>query len=97
MYESIEELPDTVSDVLPQEAQEIYLETYNRSWETYDKDRESAMSREAVANRDGWTAVKREFTKDDESGKWYPAGEAPEREDEAEENLLGGIEFDDVV
>ncbi len=97
MYESIDELPDTIRDLLPREAQKLYLEAYNRSWEAYEKDRESAMSREAVANRDGWTAVQREFTKDDKTGTWYPAGEAPERDEAPEEDLLSGIEFDDVV
>ncbi len=98
MYESIGELPDTIRDVLPREAQEIYLEAYNKSWENYDKERSSAMSQEAVANRDGWTAVKRELEKDEETGKWYPAGEVPERDEAGEEEgVLGGLEFDDVV
>lgn len=88
MYESTEELPDIVRDVLPKEGQELYLEGYNTSWEMYDEE-QSEMSQEAVANRDGWAAVNREFTKDDETGKWYPAGEVPEEgEEEQEEGLL---------
>lgn len=89
MYESKKELPDTVRDVLPEEAQEIYLEAFNRSWEMYDEEETGQMSREAVANRDGWAAVKRDYTRDDETGKWYPAGEVPEEsEEEEEEGLL---------
>lgn len=95
MYESIDELPDVVRDVLPEEAQELYLEGYNTSWEMYDEE-QSEMSQEAVANRDGWATVKREFTKHDETGKWYPAGEVPEEpEGKEEEGLLDKLE--DIV
>jgi len=88
MYESIDELPDSVSDVLPEEAQELYVEAYNRSWELHDEEKSGGMSQEAEANRDAWSAVKREYTRDDETGKWHPAGEVPEHEDGEEE---GGI------
>jgi cation transport regulator len=96
MYESIDELSDTVRDVLPREAQEVYLEAYNTSWEMYDQETSGPMTQEAVANRDGWAAVKREFTKDEETGKWYPAWEVPE---EAEEEEEGGIldQLGDIV
>lgn len=84
MYESTKDLPDIVRDVLPEGAQEIYVEAYNRSWELYDEEKTSEMSREAVADRDAWAAVSRKFTRDDRTGKWYPAGEVPEH-DESEE------------
>ena len=86
MYDSIEELPDTVRDVLPREAQEVYLEGFTESWESYDEEKTSEMSQEAVANRDAWALVKTKFTRDDETGKWHPAGEVPEHEDEEEED-----------
>lgn len=89
MYESMDELPDVVREELPEEAQELYMKGYNASWEMYEEEQAGDMSQEAVANRDGWAAVKREFTKDDETGKWYPAGEVPEEgEQEEEEGLL---------
>jgi cation transport regulator len=89
MYESTDELPDTVQDVLPKGAQELYLDAFNASWEMYDEETAGEMSQEAVANRDGWAAVKREYTRDDETGKWYPAGEVPEEgEEEEDEGLL---------
>jgi len=96
MYESINELPDTVKNVLPPEAQDVYLEAFNRSWEVYDEEQSGPMSQEAVANRDAWSAVKREYTKDEETGKWYPAGEVPEHEEEEEE---GGLldELEDIL
>lgn len=84
MHERIEDLPETVKDVLPEAAQEIYLEAFNKSWELYDPERDSQMSQEAVANRDAWAAVKREYTKDDDTGKWYPEGEVPEEGEEEE-------------
>lgn len=90
MYESIDELPDTLRDVLPREAQEVYVEAYNDSWRSYDEEKTSEMSRAAVANRDGWAAVKREFVEDEETGKWYRAGEVPE-EVEGEQEEEGGI------
>lgn len=95
MYESIEELPDTVREVLPEEAQEIYVEAFNASWELYDEEQAGEMSQEAVANRDAWAAVKRDYTRDDETGKWHPAGEVPEHEEEEEGGILDTLE--DVV
>jgi len=92
MYESTDELADSVSEVLPEEAQELYLEAHNRSWELYDEEKSDGMSQEAEANRDAWAAVKREYTRDDETGKWHPAGEVPEHEDgDEEEGLLDKI------
>lgn len=87
MYESIEELPSTVKDVLPKEAQEIYLEAFNKSWESYEDAEWNDMSQDAVANRDGWTAVRREFVKDEETGEWFAEAEAPEDVEE-EEGIL---------
>lgn len=93
MYESVEDLPDTVRDVLPIEAQEIYLEAFNESYEAYDEEKTSEMNQEAVANRDAWSAVKLDYTRDDETGKWYPAGEVPEEgeEEEEEEGFLEDV------
>ena len=92
MYEGTDELPDSVTAVLPGEAQEVYLEAYNRSWELYDEEKGSEMSQEAEANRDAWAAVKRDYTRDDETGKWHPAGEVPEHEeDEEKEGIIDKI------
>jgi len=89
MYESIRELPDTVTDVLPDEAQEIYLEAYNKSWDMYDEEQAGEMSQEAVANRDAWAAVKRQYTRHEKTGHWYPEGELPEEGEEGAEE--GGL------
>jgi len=94
MYENVEELPDSLRDRLPEEAQAVYLEAYNRSWEMYDEESGGDMGQESVANRDGWAAVRREFYKHEDTGTWYREGEEPE-EPEEEGGLLGKLE--DVV
>lgn len=40
MHETVDELPDTVRDVLPPEPQEVYLEAFNESWERYEEEHE---------------------------------------------------------
>jgi cation transport regulator len=73
-YDKKSELPDSVRDNLPARAQEIYKEAYNSAWDTYkdpDKRRGDA-DREETAHRVAWAAVKKEFEKDEDSGKWKP-------------------------
>ena len=70
-YKTKSELPDSVKDNLPAHAQEIYKEAFNSAWEQYedpDKRRDDA-SREEVAHRVAWSAVKKEYVKN-KSGKW---------------------------
>jgi cation transport regulator len=71
-YDSVRELPDSVRDNLPKDAQVIYKEAYNSAWERYedpDKRRGDA-SREETARRVAWAAVKNEYEKDEQSGEW---------------------------
>lgn len=70
-YEKNSQLPDAVTDNLPQHAQTIYKEAYNSAWETYKKpqDREGNDSREEVSHKVAWSAVKQKYTKNDD-GKW---------------------------
>ena len=70
-YDSREELPDSVKDNLPQHAQEIYRKAYNSAWDQYaDPDeRRGDESREATAHKVAWSAVKREYKKNDD-GEW---------------------------
>lgn len=39
-YNSINELPESVRNVLPGHAQEIYLAAFNSAWEQYDRPEE---------------------------------------------------------
>jgi cation transport regulator len=71
-YERKDDLPDSVTDNLPSHAQEIYREAFNSAWEQYkdpDKRRGDA-SREETAHKVAWNAVKKEYEKDEQSGKW---------------------------
>ena len=62
-YKSTRELPDSVRDNLPDHAQEIYQSAYNSAWDEYNHDEERA-------HRVAWGAVKNDYEKDDDSGRW---------------------------
>jgi len=65
-------LPDSVRHVLPAHAQDIYLEAFNSAWGQYkDKeDRRGDDSREEVAHKVAWAAVKHQYQKGD-ADKWH--------------------------
>ncbi|MGN6705192.1 MAG: putative cation transport regulator ChaB [Rhodanobacter sp.] len=71
-YSSISNLPDSVRDNLPRHAQEIYKEAFNSAWDEYaDKDeRRGDESREEVAHKVAWSAVKQKYQKDGD-GDWH--------------------------
>lgn len=72
-YDTIGELPKNVRDHLPKHAQEIYKEAYNHAWDEYadPKDRRDDESQEAVASKVAWSAVKKSYEKDDQTGEWH--------------------------
>jgi len=59
-YDTLEELPENVKNVLPKQAQEIYKEAYNSAWDHYDdpQDRRDDQSREETAHKVAWSAVR---------------------------------------
>ncbi len=61
-YESINDLPESVREHLPEHAQDIFKEAFNNAFEQYDHD-------ETRAFRVAWAAVKKEYQKD-KSGNW---------------------------
>ena len=69
-YDKNSELPDGVKDNLPSHAQEIYREAFNSAWDEYKDpdDRRGDASREEVAHRVAWSAVKEKYEKSD--GEW---------------------------
>jgi cation transport regulator len=72
-YKQISELPENVTNVLPKHAQEIFKEAFNSAWEQYkdpDERRDDA-SREDVARRVAWSAVKKTYKKGADD-KWHP-------------------------
>lgn len=71
-YETTSELPDSVKNVLPAHAQDIYKEAFNSAWEQYKKpeDRRGDADREEVAHKVAWSAVKQSYEKGDDE-KWH--------------------------
>jgi len=70
-YDTIRELPDSVRDNLPKGAQEIYKEAFDSAWDEYadPDDRRGDASREEVAHKVAWSAVKSQYRKT-EDGEW---------------------------
>ena len=73
-YKNVSDLPDQVRDNLPQHAQEIYKSAFNNAWDEYkDADqRRGDDSREEVAHKVAWAAVKKEYEK--KGDRWVKKG-----------------------
>jgi cation transport regulator len=69
-YDKKSELPESIKNNLPSEAQKIFKEAYNSAWDQYKNpsDRRGNESREEVANKVAWSAVKKKYKK--EGDKW---------------------------
>ena len=59
------DLPERIRKVLPAHAQRIYRKAFNNAWKQYadPAKRKRGGSREEVANRVAWAAVKRVYEK----------------------------------
>ncbi|SNY59588.1 cation transport regulator [Arsukibacterium tuosuense] len=70
-YDKRSELPDSVQDNLPKHAQEIYQAAFNSAWDDYKdpEQRDGNDSREEVAHKVAWAAVKQKYHKND-AGNW---------------------------
>ena len=70
-YSHNRDLPESVRDNLPEHAQDIYREAFNSAYEQYDtpEERRGDASREEVAHKVAWSAVKNSYEKS-ESGEW---------------------------
>ena len=70
-YDKRSELPDSVRKALPKKAQEIYQSAFNSAWDQYKdpQDRDGDDSREEVAHKVAWAAVKQSYHKSD-AGNW---------------------------
>ncbi len=71
-YKISNDLPENVKNVLPTHAQHIYKEAFNSAYDKYEKtsERQGDDSREEVAHKVAWSAVKRSYTKGDDD-KWH--------------------------
>ncbi|WP_223669983.1 ChaB family protein [Kangiella shandongensis] len=74
-YNSIKQLPDSVRNHLPKHAQEIYKEAFNSAWQKYRDGarRRNDTSREEVAHKVAWAAVKKVYEKSGD-GEWVKIG-----------------------
>ncbi|ABG42109.1 ChaB [Paraglaciecola sp. T6c] len=70
-YDSHKDLPESVQNVLPPHAQDIYLAAFNNAWNEYKDpdDRHGKQGREEVSHKVAWSAVKQSFHKNDD-GMW---------------------------
>jgi cation transport regulator ChaB len=75
-YENQKDLSATITQVLPDDAQKVYLETYNRAWDEY-QEATGDMSRHSVAHRQAWATIEQAFERDPNSGTWQRKGEQP--------------------
>lgn len=88
-YESIQDLPHILRDVMPDEAQEIYLKAYNDAWENYEEEEGGELNRDGVAHRQGIHAVENEYLLDQKTGNWVPREKAEEYLEKRKERQAG--------
>ncbi len=71
LYDSVSDLPASVRDNLPMHAREVYAAAFNNAWEEYKnaEDRKGGASREEVAHKVAWSAVKNKYEKTTD-GTW---------------------------
>lgn len=69
-FPKLADLPESVKSNLPKHAQEIYQAAFNNAWDEYadPEERRGDDSREEVAHKVAWTAVKQKYEKDGD--KW---------------------------
>lgn len=69
-YDANDDLPESVRTHLPEHGQTIYRKAFNNAWDQYKDpdDRRDDASREEVAHRVAWSAVKEVYRKKD--GQW---------------------------
>ncbi len=71
-YRSNQELPESVKNVLPGHAQDIYHEAFDNAWAEYadPSKRRGNESLEEVAHKVAWAAVKKRYEK--VGNEWRP-------------------------
>jgi cation transport regulator len=80
-YENKSELPPTIRDILPEHAQELYLQAYQKAWDEYEEG-QGYLSRDTMAHQQGYTAVQHEYVQDEGTGKWHLIGAESAEEEE---------------
>lgn len=67
--------PRSLRDIYPEPAQALYIETYKQSWATAAASTRDSLSRESVAARDAWDAVRRQYVQDPVTHKFRRIGD----------------------
>lgn len=88
-YQTVDDLSGVLKNVLPQEAQKIYLEAYKESWENYESWKGGELGRDGVAHRNAMQAVMQEYVMDEDTGEWHKRGEGAV--EEVDQTLLDGV------
>lgn len=72
-YARNEDLPESVRAHVPKHAQDIYRAAFNHAWDEYAdaSNRRGDESREEVAHKVAWAAVKEKYQRGDD-GHWHP-------------------------
>jgi cation transport regulator len=71
-YRTNRELPESVKNSLPSDAQDIYREAFDNAWNEYQDPakRRGKASLEEVSHKVAWAAVKKKYEKVGE--EWQP-------------------------
>jgi len=71
-FKTTDELPESVKNVLPKHAQDIYKEAFNSAFDEYadPNERRDESSREETAHKVAWSAVKAKYEKGADD-KWH--------------------------
>lgn len=72
-YKAVNELPESVRNVLPDHAQDIYKEAFNSAYDQYDtpEQRRGNDDREETAHKVAWSAVKKGGYQKGDDDKWH--------------------------
>jgi len=85
--------PRSLRDIYPAPAQQLYIETYKQAWATAEAGSRDSLSRESVAARDAWEAVRRLYAQDPVTRKFRHIGDevAVESKRKDKRSLLGAV------
>jgi cation transport regulator len=83
-YTETSQLPVTIRETLPAQAQQIYMDAYNEAWELQPAGGHHGLSPESIAHQIAWDALNQEYVHDVKRGKWYRKDEVPAEEEPVE-------------
>ena len=87
-YNKIKDLPDTLKETLPKDAQTIYIKEFKKAWDEYEEEQGGEMDRESVAHRQGMKKVRDQYVFHEDTGEWSRRDEEPDEKDTGGEGLI---------